>query len=105
MINEYDEKNRFYLPQNKYFIDTFDDAEKGIRESNQYSIFNPEGNAVQPIIELSSQYSDIKMNFSKNLTYEVEYSNGFQIFKIKEGINETSYKSWKESKLYDNILS
>ena len=93
MVNEYDKINGFFLPQNEYFIDTFDDAEKGIRESNQYSIFNPEGNAVQPIIELSSQYSDIKINFKTNISYVTDSSTGFLRYTINEDINETIYFS------------
>jgi hypothetical protein len=93
MVNEYDKINGFFLPQNEYFIDTFDDAEKGIRESNQYSIFNPEGNAVQPIIELSSQYSDIKINFKTNISYETDSATGFLRYSINEDINETIYFS------------
>ena len=71
MVKEYDEKNGFFLPQNGYFLDTFDDAKNGIREVNQYSIFNPEGTFIQPVFELSSQYSDIKINFTNNITYDI----------------------------------
>ena len=92
MVNEYDEKNGFFLPQNEYFIDTFDDAEKVIRDANQYSIFNPEG-SIQPVIELSSEYSDIKINFTNNITYETDFSTGFLRFTINEEVNETIYFS------------
>ena len=91
MAKEYDNNNGLFLPQNEYFLDSFDDAENGIREVNQYSIFNPEGNKIQPVIELSSEYRDIKLNFTNNIDYKIENSTGFQRFSINEDINETIY--------------
>ena len=91
MVKEYDDKNGLFLPQNEYFIDTFDDAEKGIREFNQYSIFNPEGNTIQPVIEISSVSSNIKINFKNNISYSIEYSTGFQVYKIQNNLNETIF--------------
>ena len=91
MVKEYDNNIGFFLPQNKYFIDTFDDAKDGKRQVNQYSIFNPEGNKIQPIIEFSSDYNDITLNFSNNIIYSVDYSTGFQRFTIREDINETIF--------------
>ena len=103
MVNEYDEKNGFFLPQNEYFIDTFDDAEKVIRDANQYSIFNPEG-SIQSVIELSSEYSDIKINFINNITYKTDFSTGFQRFIINEEVNETIYFSIISSRKKANYM-
>ena len=103
MVNEYDEKNGFFLPQNEYFIDTFDDAEKVIRDANQYSIFNPEG-SIQPVIELSSEYSDIKINFTNNITYKTDFSTGFQRFIINEEVNEIIYFSIISSRKKANYM-
>ena len=91
MAKEYDKINKFFLPQNEYFIDNFDDAEKKLRDENEYSIFNPEGNSIKPIIELSSEYNDIEINFTNITNVTIESSNGFQRFIIDENITETIY--------------
>ena len=63
MVKEYDDINEFFLPKHIYFIDTFDNAKNQIREENRYYIFNPKGNTIQPVIELSSQYNNTIIEF------------------------------------------
>ena len=81
----------------EYFIDNFDDAEKKLRDENEYSIFNPEGNSIKPIIELSSEYDDIQITFNNNITnFNINYIAGFKKYSINN--NEEGY-------LYFNITN
>jgi len=92
LAKEYDEHNELYLPQNEYFIDTFDDAKDGIRNFNKYSIFNPKGDSIQPVIELSSQYKNINIDFEGvNICKKESSSTGFWSYTICESNNVTIY--------------
>ena len=105
MVKEHD-NNGFFLPQNEYILDTFDDAEKGIREVNKYSIFNPQGDEIQPVVELSSQYNDTTIHFEGVETYKIETDNltGFWRYTIYERINETIYFNVSNSGKNTNFM-
>ena len=91
LVKEYNNNTALFLPQSEYIIDTFDDAKDGIREENQYSIFNPKGNETFPVIELSSEFNDIKINFTGINKYKIENITGFQCYTIYESKNTTIY--------------
>ena len=92
LAKEYDEHNELYLPQNEYFIDTFDDAKDGIRNFNKYSIFNPKGDSIQPVIELSSQYKNTSIEFEGvDICKNESSSTGFWSYTICESNNVTIY--------------
>ena len=105
LAKEYDKNNDLYLPQTEYFIDTFDDAKDGIREFNKYSIFNPEGNTLRPVIELSSQYSDINIEFEDaDICKKENILTGFWSYTICENKNVTIYFKVKSSKKKANYM-
>jgi hypothetical protein len=103
MVKEHD-NNGFFLPQNTYILDTFNDTEKKFREANQYSIFNLEGNLIQPVIELSSQYKDTTIEF-ENVTICKNYTDnliGFRRYTICENKNTTIFFKIKHSEKNNN---
>ena len=72
------------MPKNEYIIDTFDDENNNIRAINQYNISNPEGNAIQLVVEFSTKYSDITIDFL-NVSYSDEGNkSGFRKYVINE---------------------
>ena len=106
MIKELDNINGFFLPQHTYFIDTFDDAKKKIRADNIYSIFNPKADAIQPVIELSSQYNNTiiefeDVNICNNAT---ENLTGFRKYTICENTKTTIYFKVKSSGIKTNYM-
>ena len=106
MVKELDNINGFFMPQNIYFIDTFDDEEKKIREDNIYSIFNPKGDAIQPVIELSSQYNNTIIEFEGvNICHNAtENLTGFRRYTICENTNTTIYFKIKSSGIKTNYM-
>ena len=106
MVKEYDDINEFFLPKHIYFIDTFDDAKNQIREENRYYIFNPKGDKIQPVIELSSQYNNTIIEFEgvnicQNAT---ENLTGFRKYAICENTNTTIYFKVKSSGIKINYM-
>ena len=93
MVKEYDDINEFFLPKHIYFIDTFDNAKNQIREENRYYIFNPKGNTIQPVIELSSQYNNTIIEFENvNICHNAtENLTGFRRYAICENNKTTIY--------------
>ena len=60
-------KNSIYtLPTNKYLSETFDDEYNTFRDNNNYTICNHEGNILQTLIEISTEYEKINIIFNEN---------------------------------------
>ena len=105
MVKEYNISG-FFLSQYIYLIDTFDDAEKQIRADNLYSIFNPKGDKIQPVIEISSQYNNTIIEFEgvnicDNATEDL---TGFWRFTICENTKTTIYFKVKSSGRKTNYM-
>ena len=84
VVKEYDNNNGFFLPKNEYIIDTFDDENNNIRAINQYNISNPEGNAIQLVVEFSTKYSDITIDFLNVSSSDEGNKSGFRKYVINE---------------------
>ena len=106
IVKEYDNFNEFFLSPKIYFIDTFDDAEKRIREANRYSIFNPKGDKIKPVIEISSQYNNTIIEFEGVNICDNDTVNltGFWRFTICENTKETIYFNVKSSGTKTNYM-
>ena len=90
---EYDENEsavnkEYILPVNKYIIETFNEK----RNENKYCIYKTEKHINPILIEISTEYDDIDIEFEKGLIYgnvnEVK-EKGFKKYMINNTINGT----------------
>ena len=90
--------NIYFLPINQYILETFDGDNDEIRTENKYYLCSKDktyGKGVDPaLIEISSGFSDIVIEFEKssNVDYEFDlYYTGFNKYYVKDGKNDDIY--------------
>ena len=89
LAKEYDKNVSYYLPINKYILETFDDKYNNLRNCNDYTILNTLGNENQTLIELSAEYEDIKIEFeNRSIKYDLIKESGF----TKYLLNNSDYE-------------
>jgi len=85
----------YFMPIGSYIIETFDDKNNTIRDKNKYHIYANQRGESQILIELSPEYNDIDLNFTKNETSletfkcsdfncTLNYVTGFKKYQINE---------------------
>ena len=86
----------YFMPINQYIIETFDDKSEKIRDKNQYYInVNQRGHS-QVLIELSTEYNDIELNFinktnSSEFLYTITPITGFKKYRINISDTDNVY--------------
>ena len=66
------------LPINRYIFETFNSANNSIKEKNRYHININELKGIQVLIELSTQYDEIKIEFDDDLDFSIRTVSGFK---------------------------
>ena len=73
----------FWLPINRYIFETFNGTNNSIKEKNSYHInINRIDEVSQVLIELSTQYDDIKIEFENDLNNSLKFVSGFKKYRI-----------------------
>ena len=92
VAKEYNDDN-YFLPINQYILETFDGQNDEIRTENKYYLSSKEKQGDSALIELSSGYKDIMVEFNKSseVDYEFEYFMGFNKYRVKSAKNDNVY--------------
>ena len=92
VAKEYTDGN-YFLPINQYILETFDGQTDEIRTENKYYLSSKEKQGDSALIELSSGYKDIMVEFNKSseVDYEFEYFMGFNKYRVKSAKNDNVY--------------
>ena len=92
VAKEYNDDN-YFLPINQYILETFDGQTDEIRTENKYYLSSKEKQGDSALIELSSGYKDIMVEFNKSseVDYEFEYFMGFNKYRVKSAKNDNVY--------------
>ena len=101
ITKEYNDNNdAYFLPINKYILETFDDENGQIRTENKYYVSSKYREEDAAYIEYSTAYDDIQIEF-ENITsdlYQFDYFNGFRKYWVKPVSTDNVYFSVKNPK-------
>ena len=79
---EYD-NNTFWLPINRYLFETFNGINNTIKKENRYHInINQMDDKSQVLIELSTKYDEIRIDFENDLNFSSKNITGFKKYRI-----------------------
>ena len=92
-------KDIFWIPINRYILDTFIDTNNIIKSENRYHININNINESNVIIELSAEYDDIEIKFENLPNIPYEKIGGFKKYRI-EKINKTDSDKYN---IYFNV--
>ena len=83
----------YFLPINQYILETFDGQNDEIRTENKYYLSSKEKGGDLALIELSSGYKDIMIEFNKSseVVYDFEYFMGFNKYRVKSAKDDNVY--------------
>ena len=86
VTKEYDNRTS-WLPINRYIFETFNDTNNEIRELNRYHININRIQGNQVLIELSSSYDEINIEFENDLKFTLNKVSGFKKYRITDTDN------------------
>ena len=94
-------KDTFWIPINRYILDTFKDANNYTKSFNRYHININQIKESNVLIELSAIYDDIIIEFENFLTISCEESAGFKKYRI-ENLNKAQIDHYN---IYFNVTN
>ena len=103
---EYDNKT-MWLPINRYIFETFNGTNNTIKKENRYRInINQKDNESQVLIELSTSYDEIEIEFEKKINFSLNKVSGFKKYRIIDIDNYNIFFKVKnpENKITDYMI-